>query len=196
MNTLLRKLGLTMHVVVSVGWLGAVGAFLALAVTSLSKDVQLARSAYLSMEVVGRAALLPLSAAALVSGIVQSLGTKWGLFRHYWVIAKLALTTFAAAALVVHQSTAINEAARLATASGSAFTSNAHLAQLGLQLVADSSVAIVILLGITAIAFYKPWGLVGRATSGLRVLLAAIAALVAAFIALHLSGRSPHQHSH
>lgn len=196
MNPWLRKLSLTMHVVVSVGWLGAVGAFLALAVTSLSKDAQLARAAYLGMEVVGRAALLPLSAAALVSGIVQSLGTKWGLFRHYWVIAKLALTTFAAAALVVHQSTAISEAAWLAAASGSSLTNNAHLQQLGVQLVADSSVAIVLLLGITAIAFYKPWGLVGRATSGLRVLLAAVAALIAAFIALHLSGRSPHQHNH
>lgn len=196
MKPWLRKLGLTMHVVVSVGWLGAVGAFLALALTSRSNDAQLVESAYLAMEVVGRAALLPLSAAALISGIVQSVGTKWGLFRHYWVIAKLALTTFAAAALVVHQSTAINEAARLATASGSALTSNAQLAQLGRQLVADSSIALVILLGITAIAFYKPWGLVGRATSGLRVLIAAIAALLATFIALHLSGRSPHQHGH
>jgi hypothetical protein len=191
----LRKLGLTFHTVVSVGWLGALGAFLALAIVSLSKDAGLAKAAYLGMEVIGRAVLLPLSAAALLSGVVQSLGTKWGLFRYNWVVTKLVLTTLAAVGLLVHQKTAIAEAARLAEVVSSSVLSSPRLQQLSVQLVADSSLAIAMLGAITAIAVYKPWGLVNRATTGLRLFLAAMAALVAAFIALHLSGRSPH-HSH
>lgn len=195
MNTWIRKLGLTVHVVVSVGWLGAVGAFLALAAASLTKDAQLAKAAYLGMEVVGRAALLPLSAAALLSGVVQAIGTNWGLFRRYWVVTKLALTAFAAVGLLIHQRSAISEAARLA-ATNASLLDTSRLQQLSVQLVGDAGLAMVLLSFVTGIAVYKPWGLVGRATGGLKVLLGAVAALVAAFIALHLSGRSPHQHSH
>jgi len=196
MKPWLRKLGFALHVVVSVSWVGAVGAFLALAAASLSKDAELAKAAYLAMEVVGRAVLLPLSGAALVSGIVQSLGTQWGLFRYYWVTVKLVLTIVAAVGLLMHQSTAIAEAARLAVTSGSGFADHDRLRELSVQLFADASLGIVLLAAISAIAIYKPWGLVGRITGGFRLFLAAIAALVAAFIALHLSGRSPHQHHH
>jgi hypothetical protein len=194
MTSRLRKLGLTVHIIVSVGWVGAVTAFLLLSLSALASDVAASRAAYLAMDVVGRGALIPLSVGALTSGIVQSLGTKWGLFKHYWVLAKLGLTVFATAALFLHQFTAIAEAARLAA---DAATSGAiPLRQLGLQLRADAGLALLVLLTITAIAVYKPWGLVGNVSRSLRLFLAAIAALLVGFVALHLSGRSPHQHNH
>lgn len=192
----LRKLGLSFHIALSVGWLGAVAAFLALAIASFSGDAALARAAYLMMLVVGRAVLLPLSIGALVSGVVQALGTKWGLFRHYWVVAKLVLTLFAAAALFVHQTTAIAEAATLAQGAAFAMLQSGRLHELGVQLLADSALALLVLLTITLITVYKPWGLVGQVTRSLRVFLAAVTALIVAFIALHLSGHSPHQHNH
>ena len=81
----LRKLALTLHVTASVGWIGAVAAFLALAVVGLtSSDAPTVRGAYLVMEPAARLILLPLAYASLVTGLVQSLGTSWGLFRHYW----------------------------------------------------------------------------------------------------------------
>jgi hypothetical protein len=50
----LRKLALTAHVTSSVGWLGAVVAFLALSIASLaSQDPQTVRGAYLVMELTG-----------------------------------------------------------------------------------------------------------------------------------------------
>ncbi|MES1188000.1 MAG: hypothetical protein ABUL60_29555 [Myxococcales bacterium] len=192
----LRKLGLSLHVVLSVGWLGAVIAFLALAWTSFSANDALARAAYLAMDVVSRGALLPLSVGALVSGIVQSLGTKWGLLRHYWVVVKLVLTLLATAALFVHQSTAIAEAARLAADATIPLVQSARPRELGIQLLADSAIALLVLLTITMIAVYKPWGVVGYVTRSLKVFFAALTALVVAFIALHLSGHSPHRHSH
>src|SRR6266567_4486110 len=103
MTPRLRKLALTAHVTSSVGWLGAVGGFLALAVAGLaSQDSQLVRATYLAMELTGWFVIVPLSLASLPTGLVMSLGTEWGLFRHYWVLAKFLITVLATALLLVH----------------------------------------------------------------------------------------------
>ncbi len=79
MNPRLRKIALTAHVTSSVGWLGAVAVFLALAVAGLtSQNAQTVRTAYLAMELTGRLVLVPLSLASLLTGLVQALGTGWG----------------------------------------------------------------------------------------------------------------------
>ena len=99
----LRKFALTAHVTFSVGWLGAVIAYLALALTGLlSQDAQLARAAYLSMELIGWFVIVPCSLAALLTGLVQSLGTEWGLFRHYWIGVKFLLTLVGTLVLLGH----------------------------------------------------------------------------------------------
>ena len=98
-----RKLMLTVHVTASVGWLGAAAAYISLNVPALaSEEEQTVRAAYLMMDVVMRYVLIPLGAASLATGIIQALGTPWGLFRHYWVTISLGLTTFAFAVLVLH----------------------------------------------------------------------------------------------
>jgi hypothetical protein len=89
----IRKFALTAHITFSVGWLGAVAGFLALAVAGLtSQDVQMVRAAFLAMNVTGWYVIVPLCLASLLTGLVMSLGTKWGLFRHYWVTVKFLLT--------------------------------------------------------------------------------------------------------
>lgn len=99
-----RKLALSAHVASSVGWFGAVVAFLALAVIGLrgGGDDGMIRSAYIVMEAIGWFVIVPFSVASLVTGLVQSLGTQWGLFRHYWVLAKLLITVGASVLLLVH----------------------------------------------------------------------------------------------
>ena len=92
----LRKGMLALHLTCSLGWLGAVVAYLVLDVTvSTSDDVVAVRSAWFAMGQVTSAVIVPLAAAALVTGLVMSLGTKWGLFRHWWVLISLALTVVA-----------------------------------------------------------------------------------------------------
>src|SRR5258707_5054712 len=91
-----QKFALLAHIAFSVGWFGAVVPYLALAIASLvSRDAQTVRAAYLSMELIGWYVIVPFSLAALLSGLVQSLGTRWGLLRHWWILAKLVLTVFA-----------------------------------------------------------------------------------------------------
>src|SRR5215212_7835928 len=98
-----RKIALTTHITSSVGWLGSVAAFLALAIAGVtSGNAQTVRAAYLAMHLTTWFVIVPLSLASLLTGLVDSLGTPWGLFRHYWVVTKLLLTTLATIVLLVH----------------------------------------------------------------------------------------------
>jgi len=127
MTPRIRKLALTSHVTFSVGWLGAVLTYLVVAIARLtSLDPQLVRATYLSMQVMAWFVIVPLAIAALLSGLVQSLGTEWGLFRHYWILAKLALTTVGTAILLLHAPRVTEMAMR---AADSAIASGDHRAQ-------------------------------------------------------------------
>src|SRR5438552_14311071 len=96
MTAAARKLALTTHITSSVGWLGSVAAFLALAIAGVtSQDAQMVRAAYLAMHLTTWFVIVPLSLASLLTGLVDSLGTPWGLFRHSWGMTKLLLTRFA-----------------------------------------------------------------------------------------------------
>ena len=103
MSPRLQKFALLAHVTFSVGWFGAVVPYLALVIVGLtSRDAESFRATYLSMELIGWYVIVPFSLAALLSGLLQSLGTQWGLLRHWWILAKLALTVFAVAILLQH----------------------------------------------------------------------------------------------
>ena len=154
MSPRLRKTALTAHVTSSVGWLGAVAAFLALAVVGLtSKDPDTVRAVYLVAEPLTWFLLLPLAFGSLVTGLVQSLGTTWGLFRHYWVIFKLVINLFAATVLVLYTQT-VSVLARVAA------EPNADLRELqGPTFVLHSAAALLLLVTATFLAIYKPRGM-------------------------------------
>jgi putative copper export protein len=160
-----RKFALTAHVTASVGWFGAVAAFLALAIAGLtSEDPQKVRAAYLSMELTGWCVIVPLSLASLITGLIQSLGTVWGLFRHYWIVIKLLINVFASILLLVHMSPTTYLAGVAATAALSA----TDYQRLRIQLVADAGAAVAILLVATVLSVYKPRGLTAYGRRKLR----------------------------
>src|SRR3712207_2002873 len=106
MTPRLRKLALALHLTVSVGWIGAAIAYLALGVSAVtSRDTQTMRAAWIAMELTGWYVIVPLALAALLTGLVMSLGTPWGLFRHYWVLITLGLTILATVVLLLHMPT-------------------------------------------------------------------------------------------
>lgn len=158
----LRKATLLVHVSCSVGWLGAVLTFLVLAVTGLnSLDSQLVRASYLGMNLIGWAVIFPLGLAALLSGIIQALGTPWGLFRHYWVLIKLLITTLATALLLLH----LQPVTHMATIASTSDLAATDMTGMRIQLVADAAAALGALLIVTVLSIYKPRGLTryGRA---------------------------------
>lgn len=146
----LRKFVLTAHVLSSLGWIGAVAAYLALVVAALaSQDDQTIRSAFVGMELI-YFVLVPLALTALITGVVQSLGTTWGLLRHYWVVLKLLLTVFATGVLLLHWGTVGSLADRAASDSG-------HLPDAGGELF-HAGIGQLVLLVTAVLGVYKPRG--------------------------------------
>jgi len=151
----LRKLVLAAHVVVSVGWLGIVAAMLVLEIAAATaQKVGGSEAAYALLDDVSGTLVAPppasFSIAALLTGIVLSLGTKWGLFDHYWVVAKLLLTVvviFSGIFLVegwIRQASAAPE--------GPA----------PMLLICASVAHLLMLVAATVVSVYKPWGTTRR----------------------------------
>lgn len=214
-----RKLALTAHVTFSVGWFGAVAGFLVLSIAGLtSQNVEVVRGAYLAMDLIGLFIIVPMSLAALATGLVLSLGTDWGLLRHYWVLVKFVLTILVTMILLLHQFTAVAGAAR--RVSGTTPGTLPDLGHLGTQLVSDAGLGLLVLLMITTLSVFKPWGRTryglresARLTSlstvatakhressqslplGLKIFVAAIGVIaLVGFVVQHLVGRGLHGH--
>jgi len=125
------------------------------------------------MELTGWFVIVPLSLAALLTGLVQSLGTEWGLFRYYWILVKLVLTLGAVTILLLHMP---------AVGRRSGVTAE----------VVHAGGGVLVLLATTTLSVYKPWGRIGRGSTsgtrwGLYVLLGTIGAVLL-FVVLHLTG--------
>jgi hypothetical protein len=151
----LRKLALAVHIALAVGWIGAVAGYIALDVAAATgQDAQTLRAAYLAMEVIAWYVIVPLAIASLLSGLVMSVGTKWGLFRHYWVLISLLLTIVATVILLVETQTISSFAAKAANST----TSGDELRALGSTLVHSVGGAVVLFV-ILVLNVYKPRGM-------------------------------------
>jgi hypothetical protein len=192
MSPRIRKLALTSHVTFSVGWLGAVLAYLIVAIAGLtSLDVQLVKGTYVTMHLMAWFVIVPCAIAALLSGLVQSLGTEWGLLRHYWILAKFVLTTLGTVVLLLHAPRVTEMAVRAAE---SAFATGDHTQQ-RTALVVHAAGGLAILLAATVLSVFKPWGKTahGKGEPGARkrYLLIGAATVLGIVIVLHLSGGAP-----
>ncbi len=153
MNPALRKFTLSIHLTFSVGWIGAVFVYLALGVAAVtSPEVQTVRSAWTAMELTGWYVIVPLALASWLTGIVMALGTKWGLFRYYWVLISFVLTTLAAIVVVLHMPDVSVMAASAQRAEGTA------LQALGGDLL-HPGLGLMVLLVVQILNLYKPQGL-------------------------------------
>jgi hypothetical protein len=151
----LRKFMLAVHLTLSVGWIGAVAAYIPFDVATVTaRDAQTLRTAYLAMESIARSVIVPLALASLLTGLVVSLGTKWGLFRHYWVLISLVLTTLATVVLLVETRTI----SALAAMAADPTTSIVHLRAMPSTL-GHSVGGTVVLLVILVLNVYKPRGM-------------------------------------
>jgi hypothetical protein len=156
MSPAVRKAALVTHVAASVGWIGAILASLILGVVGVaSDDRQTVRAVYVVLEPLGSYALVPLSVAALATGLLQSLGTNWGLLRHYWVVTKLLMNLFATGVLLLYMQTltVLADAAR-------GLDGSDDLADLQSPSPAVHAAAAIALLTVALVlSVYKPRGL-------------------------------------
>ncbi len=147
----LRKAVLTAHVATSVGWLGAVLAYLVLDLTAVTSDkFETVRAAYVAMSLIIDMAIVPLALASILIGLINALGTPWGLVRHYWVLVKLLLTLFATAILLKEARTVRGLAETASVAADPTILPGTLPHSIG---------GAVVLLLIAVVAVYKPRGL-------------------------------------
>jgi hypothetical protein len=207
MTPRLRKFALTGHVGISVALLGAIASFLAISIASISsQDIHLVRAAYPVMDRVARFVIVPLTLATLLTGLIEALYTPWGLFRHYWVLAKLVVTGFATIILLVK----LELVAYAAHLAAQAVLSEADLRFAGIQLVAHSAGGLLVLFVPLVLSIYKPRGMtpyglgkqrdrqpneitsIGRRLENVRrqvtAPMVAVTLLVLVFLLLHLLG--------
>jgi len=155
-----RKAVLTVHIASSAGWLGAVATVLALAVAGLVGDgPDVRRAAFIATELIAWAVLVPLAAVSFATGVAQSLGTRWGLLRHYWVVFKLCITLVATVVLLAYTHT-------LATFAGVAARPTWGPSDLRIldspSLLLHAGLAVLLLTVATGLAVFKPSGLTAR----------------------------------
>lgn len=159
-SSTVRKFSLTVHVLSSLGWLGAVIVFLVLSVIGISTSEDLTkRACYIAMGFCAWYVILPAALSSLVSGILQGLGTAWGIFKYYWIVVKLCLTVLATVLLILHMQP-IDRLSEISIDGGSAFPAQSE--KLQLQLIVNSIAAIVVLVFASVLSIYKPWGKIQR----------------------------------
>jgi len=155
MTPRLRKFALAVHIALSVGWIGAVAGYIALDLAAAtSQDAGTLRAAYFAMELIAWYVIVPLALASLLTGLVMSLGTKWGLFRYYWTLISLLLAIVATVVLLVETQTI----SYFADVAADPTTSNEDLRALGSTMV-HSVGGTVVLLVILVLNVYKPRGM-------------------------------------
>lgn len=152
------------------------------------------------MELIGWFVVVPSSLAALLTGLIQSLGTEWGLFRHYWVVVKLVLTIGATTIALLHMP-AVSRVA------GAAAMSSPIEIGAQKQLVAHAGGGLLVLLAITALSVFKPWGRtpygrsqpqgeaagVSQRSLGLYLLVGTVA-LIVVMLTVHVARGGVHGH--
>ncbi|MFG2332163.1 hypothetical protein ACGFMM_21350 [Streptomyces sp. NPDC048604] len=157
----LRKLMLTCHVAISVGWLGLITGMLAMSIAgATTSDAEQQAAMYRTMSMLDEIFLGMTSMFALITGIVVGAGTKWGLMQRRWVMVKF-FTTMGVMLLgfsVIHQ--LILKANELVDAG--APVRGGELDTVGWSMAAAAALAVLTLVFMTAVSTYKPWGLTRR----------------------------------
>lgn len=134
---------LTAHIIVSVGLLGDTAGFLAVALRlSHTMDPLAVNELVQVLSTFGLLFGIPLSFAAIVTGLVLGLGSKWGVFRYPWIIAKqlLIISVMAVGGVVI----------------GPALESTRHGGAGATHLVAAAAYDLAALMTATALSVFKP----------------------------------------
>ena len=150
-----RRAALVVHVVASASWVGLTLGLLALGITAATTGSAVTVEASVrAMKLFADWLLLPVAFLTLVSGLVLSLGTQWGLARHRWVYVKFWLTLATTVATVFALRPGVNSAVAAVAAGG-------PLPDAG-DVMMGPIVSLSAYVFMTVISVLKPWGLTKR----------------------------------
>lgn len=148
-----RRVWLTPHVGCSAAWLGLSLTMVVLSLVGvLSGDARPRHDAYRLMRIFDLVVVIPIVLAAIVTGLVVALFSRWGLTRHWWVLIKFTMSVSIPASAGYWQSWI----RQLITAT--AQPAGAVPAGTAARLTGCLAVGIAFLVAATALSTYKPGG--------------------------------------
>ncbi len=154
-----RRVWLTIHVGVSVAWIGIEACILLLTVVGLTTDDRATlRASFIALGVLGSGVTIPVAVITLVSGVVLSVRTTWGLVQHWWIVIKLALTVALTAGSTLLLNGRLREAADRASALPEGTISAGDIGWMRFQILSSTIVVIAALVAATVLSVFKPVG--------------------------------------
>lgn len=154
-----RKSVMVLHAVAGIGWMGVDIALLALLITArTTTNPALVVSGFNAIGIIVPVAVPPLSLLILLTGILQGLGTPWGLVRYWWVLVKLILSLMMTVLVFVSLLPGIREMIVLADTTVSADALRASLGSLPNTLMFPPIVSFLMLGTAAILSIFKPWG--------------------------------------
>ncbi|MFB3166867.1 hypothetical protein P5G62_007075 [Neobacillus sp. 179-C4.2 HS] len=149
-----KKWWLTAHILFSAIWFGVTVTFLILSISVLTtNDSQVIKAYYTSMlqmeQTAGRASLI----GTVITGLILSIFTKWGLFKFYWIITKEILTFICLVLgfFLIYYWT-LNGIHLSEESIGDHFMANHY------QLMIWIIIQVILLAIIFIVSVFKPWG--------------------------------------
>lgn len=154
-----RRWLLTLHLLFAAIMFGVAVGFLILSITAANtNDEGVLKACYTGMHVLAVTSVRASTIGTLVTGILLSVLTQWGLFKFYWIIVKEGLTLLSIVLGPVGMYFWTLKAVTLTSAEGlgalqdPAFVVNSGRLWIGIIL------QILSLVAMFAISVFKPWG--------------------------------------
>lgn len=164
-----RKFVLLVHGISALGWLGLNIGNLTLELTGVfTTDPTTQHAVYRVLGLLADTLLIPISLIAFTTGVLLSVGTHWGLLRHWWIVVKFALTLIAVVLIPLSLLPGIHDLVDLVDA-----TPADQLVERGgaaVQLITAGCVSTTMYVTNAVLSVYTPWG---RTAYGKRRLAAA-----------------------
>jgi len=161
----LRKAVLVAHLLSVATWFGVDVVVAVLVVTGMSADPATAGLAYRSLGTFVVGPMLTAALATLATGLLLGWGTRWGLVRYWWVLAKLVITLVLTVLIVLALAPMMPEVVVHGEqlAAGAAATGDVG------DLVFPPIVSVTALSVATVLSVFKPWRRIGRGRRAGRV---------------------------
>lgn len=154
-----KKWILCIHILFAAIMFGVTIAFLILSITAaVTTDEDVLKASYISMHLLAKTSVKASTIGTIVTGVMLSLFTHWGLFRYYWLIVKELLTFLSIGLSIVGIYLWSLKAVSITTVQGLNSLHNPEFLVNRTYLFIGISLQIVSLITIFILSVFKPWG--------------------------------------
>lgn len=155
----LRKSMLFVHIVTGVGWMGTDIALMILVFGALrSDDAERVAASYLATAYIGVLAVPVLAVAMTISGIILSLGSGLGLFKHWWVFVKLLISLVLCVLVWLALLPELTTLPDMVEMGASADQVRDRLGEATVGLLFPPVVSFTMMAVASLLSIFKPWG--------------------------------------